>query len=63
MTRNNLSAILNERAGISPEMAVKLSEAFGTSAQFWLNLQGNYDLWQAEQRVNRAEIQHFNPAA
>ena len=63
VARNNLSAILNERAGISPDMAVKLSEAFGTSAQFWLNLQGNYDLWQAEQRVNRSEIEHFTPAA
>jgi addiction module HigA family antidote len=63
VAHNNLSAIFNERAGIRPEMAVKLSGSLGIYAQFWLNLQGNYDLWQAEQRVNRSRIQHFNPAA
>jgi len=63
IARANLSAILNERAGISPEMAVKLSEAFGTSAQFWLNLQKNYDLWHAELKVDRSEIRHFNPSS
>lgn len=59
ITRPNLSNIVNERAGISPELAVKLSEAFGNTAQFWLNLQRNYDLWHAEQKVNRASIRHF----
>lgn len=60
IARSNLSSIINKKSGISPEMAVKLSEAFGTSAQFWINLQKNYDLWYAEQRVNRSEIQHFS---
>jgi antitoxin HigA-1 len=60
IARANLSAIVNERAGISPELAVKLSEAFGNTAQFWVNLQKNYELWHAERRVNRAIIQHFN---
>lgn len=59
IARANLSAIVNERAGISPELAVKLSEAFGNTAQFWVNLQRNYDLWYAEKRVNRTLIQHF----
>lgn len=59
MARANLSAIVNERSGISPELAVKLSEAFGTSAQFWVDLQKNYELWQAEQKVNRSKIRHF----
>jgi addiction module HigA family antidote len=36
LARANLSAIVNERAGISPELAVKLSEAFGNTAQFWI---------------------------
>jgi len=45
-----LSAILNGRAGISPEMAVRLSMAFGTSAESWLNQQTQFDLWQAEKR-------------
>lgn len=39
IARTNLSAIIDERAGISPEMAVKLSEAFGNTTQFWVNLQ------------------------
>ena len=60
IARANLSAIVNERAGISPELAVKLSEAFGNTAQFWVNLQKNYELWHAEKKVNRATIQHFD---
>ena len=46
ITRPNLSSIINGKAGISPVMAVKLSKAFDTSAQYWMNLQANYDLWQ-----------------
>jgi addiction module HigA family antidote len=49
VSRKTLSAILNGRAGISPEMAVRLSIAFGTSAESWLNQQVQYDLWHAEQ--------------
>jgi addiction module HigA family antidote len=63
MARANLSAVVNERAGISPELAVKLSEAFGNTAQFWLNLQKNYELWHAEKKVNRSRIRHFSGKA
>lgn len=59
IARANLSAIVNERAGISPELAVKLSEAFGNTAQFWINLQKNYELWFAEKNVNRKKVKHF----
>ncbi len=48
VSRKTLSAILNRRAGISPEMAVRLSIAFKTSAESWLNQQVQYDLWRAE---------------
>ena len=48
VSRKTLSAILNGRAGISPEMAVRLSLAFGTSSESWLNQQIQFDLWQAE---------------
>ena len=48
VSRKTLSAILNERAGISPEMAIRLSKAFGTSAESWLNQQVQYDLWITE---------------
>jgi addiction module HigA family antidote len=59
VARVNLSAVVNERAGISPELAVKLSEAFGNSASFWINLQKNYELWHAERKVSRKGIRHF----
>ena len=48
VSRKTLSAVLNGRAGVSPEMAVRLSIAFDTSAESWLNQQVQYDLWQAE---------------
>jgi addiction module HigA family antidote len=50
VSRKTLSAILNARAGISPEMAVRLSIAFETTAESWMNQQTQYDLWHAEQR-------------
>jgi addiction module HigA family antidote len=55
VSRKALSSIVNGRAGISPEMAVRLSIAFGTSAESWLNQQLQYDLWHAER--NRARLQ------
>ena len=63
IARGNLSAVVNEHAGISPELAVKLSEAFGNTAQFWINLQKNYELWHAEKKVDRKSIQHFAQAS
>ena len=59
MTRANVSAVVNGRAGISPEMAVKLSAAFGTTALFWTNLQTNYELWHAEKKIKRSKVRHF----
>lgn len=47
ITRPNLSAILNGKAGISPLMAIKLGKAFNTTPHYWLNLQLSYDLWKA----------------
>jgi len=49
VSRKTLSAILNGRAGVSPEMAVRLSIAFDTTAESWLNQHTQYDLWNAEQ--------------
>jgi len=50
VTRQTLSAILNGRAGISAEMAVRLAKGLLTSADLWLGMQMQYDLWQVEQR-------------
>ncbi len=57
VSRKTLSQILNGRAGISPEMAVRLSIAFNTSAESWINQQGQYDLWQAEQHREQLQVQ------
>ena len=56
VSRKTLSAILNGRASVSPEMAVRLSMAFGTSAESWLNQQTQYDLWHAEQRRKKLRV-------
>lgn len=56
VSRKTLSAILNGRAGISSEMAVRLSIAFGTSAESWMNQQMQYDLWHAEQRRKQLKV-------
>jgi antitoxin HigA-1 len=56
VSRKTLSSILNERAGISPEMAVRLSIAFGTSSESWLNQQVQYDLWQAEKHRRELRV-------
>jgi addiction module HigA family antidote len=61
VTSKTLSSILNERQGISSEMCVRLSEAFGTSAEMWLDVQRNYDLWHAGRAVERKTVQHFWP--
>jgi len=59
IARVNLSAIVNERAGISPELAIKLSVAFNNTPEFWINLQSNYEMWYAEKNVNRKKIKRF----
>jgi addiction module HigA family antidote len=54
VTRTTLSRLLNGKAGVSPEMAMRLSKAFGSTAGFWLRLQLNYDL--AQVKKNAAHI-------
>ena len=44
-----INEIVNGKRGITPEMALCLSDALGTTAEFWLNLQSQYDLWHAQQ--------------
>lgn len=48
VSRVTLSRLLNGQHGVSAEMAVRLAKALGSSAQSWLHMQANYDLWQAE---------------
>lgn len=53
VTRATLSRILNANAGISAEMALRLSEALGTSPELWVGMQAKYDLWQAAKKRRR----------
>jgi addiction module HigA family antidote len=52
VTRPTLSALINGRAGVSPEMAIRLSIAFDTTSDLWLAMQRNYDLYQAKMKFN-----------
>lgn len=53
VSRPTLSSLINGKAGISPEMAVRLSKAIGSTPGFWLRLQMNYDLAQVERRADK----------
>ncbi|MGB5199973.1 MAG: HigA family addiction module antitoxin [Sedimenticolaceae bacterium] len=62
VSRKTLSSIINGKAGISPEMAVRLSIAFNTSSESWLNQQTQYDLWQAEQHRKNLRVKRLSVA-
>jgi addiction module HigA family antidote len=62
ITRPNLSAIVNGKAGISAMMALKLSKAFDTTPQYWMNLQTAYDLWNAMKASEVEKIRPFKAA-
>jgi addiction module HigA family antidote len=59
VSRKPLSAILNGRANISPEMAIRLSLAFDTSAESWLNQQAHYDLWLARRTPGKFTVKRL----
>jgi addiction module HigA family antidote len=63
VSRKTLSAVLNGRTGISPEMAIRLSIAFDTSAESWLNQQIQYDLWQTRQRQREIKVERLYTSA
>ena len=52
VSRQTLHAVLAERSGISPEMALRLSALLGNGAQLWVDMQSKYDLWQAEDKLH-----------
>jgi addiction module HigA family antidote len=62
VTRKTLSALLNGRSGVSPEMALRLSRVFGRSAEGWLKLQLQYDLWKTKQSVNLKKLKRIKAA-
>lgn len=62
VTRKTLSTLLNGRAGISPEMAIRLSKVFGRTPEGWLRLQLQFDLWKAEQSIDVKGLKRIKAA-
>ena len=63
VARKTLSELVNGKAGVSPEMAIRLSKAFKTTPEFWMNLQQQYDLWHAQQKIGDLQIQELTPSS
>jgi antitoxin HigA-1 len=61
VTRPTLSRVINGKSAISPEMAIRLSKAFGSSAEMWLRMQTAYDLAQAHHLTDRINVQRYEP--
>jgi antitoxin HigA-1 len=58
-TRKTLSAIINGKQAITPEMSLKLAKAFNTTAEFWLHAQENYDLANARKKTSVKDVRVF----
>ena len=59
VTRQTLNNVVNERAAISSEMAIRLSKAFGSSPEVWLGMQVEYDLAQAEKNAGKIKVERI----
>lgn len=62
VSRKALSELLNGHSGISPEMAIRLSKAFGGSAESWLTQQMHYDLAQVQKKAGSIKVRRFEAA-
>ncbi len=60
VSRQSMNELLRERRAVSPEMSLRLGKLFGTSPEFWLNLQRNVDLWDSARGLKR-EIARIQP--
>ena len=59
VTRKALSELVNGHSGVSPEMAIRLAKAFGSTAEAWLRLQLQYDLAKAERKAEGIVVRRF----
>jgi addiction module HigA family antidote len=59
VSRQALNNLVNERAGISPEMAIRLAKAFGSTPQTWLRMQSNYDLAKALRSESKIRVRRY----
>lgn len=63
VSRVALSELVKERRGVSPEMAIRLSKAFGSKPEVWAGLQMQYDLAKALKDADKIKVQRLTPAA
>ena len=63
VSRVALSELVNERRGVSPEMAIRLSKAFGSTAEVWAGMQLDYDMAQAKKNADRINVKRFHAPA
>jgi addiction module HigA family antidote len=61
VTRQALNNVVNEKAGVSPEMAIRFSKAFGGTPDVWVRMQGAYDLAQARGREAEIQVERYQP--
>ena len=59
VSRQALNNVVNERAGISPEMAIRIAKAFGSTAQTWLRMQSTYDLARALKSESKIRVRRY----
>ena len=62
VTRQALSELVNERTGVSVDMAIRLSKAFGSTPETWLGMQMAYGLWRARKRARQIAVERFAAA-
>ena len=62
VSRQSLSELVNEHGGVSVDMAVRLSKAFGSTPETWLGMQMAFDLWRARSRIDDIKVMRFEPA-
>jgi addiction module HigA family antidote len=62
VSRKSFSELINGRSGISPQMALRLEKAFGSTAEHWLTMQQNYDLWQVRRTMRLTGVRAIGVA-
>lgn len=60
VSRQTVNELIREKRAVTPDMALRLGRLFGTTAQYWLNLQRNVDLWDSLD-LNKSEIEEIQP--
>ena len=61
VTRPTISKLVNGHASVSPEMAIRLSKAFGSTPEFWLRVQMSYDLAQIQAKADDIKVERYQP--